>query len=78
MRVKKSNWRIRQRDELARDMVARRLKVWFMRDGVLVEDVPTLTEARDVADDMQLLLDVANGDLTMEAAEAKRLARGRK
>lgn len=43
-------------------MVKNRTKVHFRRDGQMIEAVPTLKEAREVAEGIQLLLDIANGD----------------
>lgn len=58
--------RLRERDRMARDMVASNVLVWFERDGRLIEAVPTLDEARGVADSILQLLDVANGDVTSD------------
>lgn len=69
MRVTKTNWRVKQREEMAQSTVAKRIRCDFVRGGKLVHAVPTLDEARKIADDIQALLDVANGDISSEEAE---------
>ena len=63
------NWRTKQRDQLARNMVKNKIKVHFERGGKMVHAMPTLAEARQVADDMQMLLDVVNGTVPADAAD---------
>jgi hypothetical protein len=58
---------------LGRDIFKRKIKVWVQRNGKYVEVVPTLQEAIQAADDMQTLLDIANGDATPD--QMKRMFR---